>query len=82
MRKGLVVGGDVICGGSSGSPPRQARPGKLGSGGVCLKEGEGASYAQTTRFLALLGGVDPSKKHCLSCVRMGICNKRWSLTHY
>lgn len=50
MRKGLVVGGDVICGGSSGSPPRQARPGKLGSGGVCLKEGEGASYAQTTRF--------------------------------
>lgn len=52
MRKGLVVGGDVICSGSSGSPPR---PGKLGSGGVCLKEGEGAPCAQMRFWLCSEG---------------------------
>lgn len=55
MRKGLVVGGDVICSRSSGSPPRQARPGKLGSGGVCLKEGEGAPCAQMRLWLCSEG---------------------------
>lgn len=49
--------GDVIWRGSSGSPPRQARPGKLGSGGVCGRRG-------SLLVLGRVRGVDPSREHC------------------
>lgn len=70
MRNCLVVGCDVIYRCSSGSPPRQARPVKLGSGGVCWGGGGALVLRREGVGRGQRGG--PLLESAASWVRMGL----------